>query len=173
MAQINLLPQDLVPKDKNIKFAKMLQKSVMVASFIFLFLVGAAIAALYTINSRLSQSQQRQARLLASIDALSDTEKELYLVKDRVERSGSILAAQKVTTADTISKVVGVLVTGTSIDSVDTKGQSVVVTVAASGSDSLVQFLAGLAASGLQKVTLSNLNLVSGAGYKITLALDN
>lgn len=84
MQKINLLPEGFGIKESSIKLSKNLKR---IAVFLFIFLLAVFVASIGTfifMRAQVNQSIEKKAELEIQIKALEETEKRLFLVKDRL-----------------------------------------------------------------------------------------
>lgn len=94
MADINLLPQELKTGKDVEKTAQVLTRVVVVLVVILVIIGAAGGGALLIMNNNLKESKTHQDELKQSIQGLESTEQKIVLVRDRIQKSQSLLTAR-------------------------------------------------------------------------------
>lgn len=94
MADFNLLPKDKTLSEKAIKTNKLLTKVAIATGVAFLLITAAGTGAYFLLNHQLNVAKQKQSDLTTSVQNLQSTEAGLILIKDRVQKVDSVLAAR-------------------------------------------------------------------------------
>lgn len=173
MAEINLLPTDLAAKSPIKKTADVLKK-VAIGGFVllFLFLIGSG-AYLYFLNLQVRNSVANQEELKQSIESLEQTEQQLVIVRDRLDKAETVLgkesAAEELEDFEELAGLIPPTVAVTEADMVSGRSEVSLIAVSSSG---LVQLMANLISLELyERIELTSFGFTPGSGYLVSLVL--
>ena len=91
MANINLLPPELEPKGKYLKLIKTLRRLAFISVSAFILLAAIMGVFLFILGRQYSNALKTQEKLKSEIQALSQTEQQLILQKDRLAKIDVVL----------------------------------------------------------------------------------
>jgi hypothetical protein len=170
---INLLPEEQ-KSDKLTFHLAIIAKNLAVVLFVLLFISVAVIAGiLITQNSNLSQIESHQQELIASIKNLEQTEKNLFLLKERLAKIKTLFdfpQSQKDLTVGIESLLGGDPEIMVSEIEISPEKTSLLVRSTASGKAG--DYLEGLLASDLyQEIKLTAFSYNPAAGYSLNLEI--
>lgn len=94
MAKINLLPPDLGPNASVLKFLNAVKKAATVFSLIFFIFGVLLVGYILFLRIELKSSAQTTEGLKDAISNLKSTEQSLYLLKERTDKIGKLLASE-------------------------------------------------------------------------------
>lgn len=171
MADINLLPQELKPNKSVLIIAKKLKKvSIIFSSFLiltFLLVLGAQ----YYYTKKIKESASRQMDLETQIKSMEDTEQQLVLIKDRIEKIISIVSLGTISEeVDIVGKVSEILPEGMLVKSITLDKDMVQMTVVTNGLIQASQYISSVTSlPSLKYVNLVSFDFSPGFGYTIEL----
>ena len=170
---INLLPKGLAKESSSVKLAESVKKISQAGLILFILFLIAGIAYLFFLSSQVSSSSTLQDQLKVSIRSLEDTEQRVVLVKDRAEKSASVLdepsASLSVISFETFSSNLPV---GANLVESKITGEKTDATFLTRSSSDLVQLMAAITLSDFyERVELESFGFTPAAGYLITLNL--
>lgn len=99
MVDINLLPTDISPKSPTKRLAETVKRIAIYASILLIVLLAGVGGYILYLSSQISNSVERQGELQASIESLEQTEQRLVILKDRLQKAGSVLSENTATPA--------------------------------------------------------------------------
>lgn len=165
-ARINLLQSDLVIATRY----KSLQKLSLVAVAAYVFVISALFVYFFLlINQRAGLETSREG-LLRDVQALRDTEGLLVTLKDRIGLSREIFAAAAPAPAEILQEQIGLLPSGVEVVSLAFKEDgNLSMSLRASGSLSVAQFMESLKTKEYSSVVLNSLTLLEGGAYSVSV----
>ena len=175
MANINLLPTDLGPDKAVADMSVKIKRTATLLAAFLVVLITLAVGSVVLITNRAKESIQTQQELKASIKALEATEQKLILIKDRVDKSSQVFAADNATEhVEELEGLFDSLPPGVTIDRSEIfPGKSEVV-FSAESSVLVVDLFEILKSSGkFRFVELLSLDYSQSEGYKIAFVLIN
>jgi hypothetical protein len=170
MANINLLPPDLVPKTSVIKISSLILNFVYAGIALFLVLI-VGLAALFIFNStKIKSLTTKKTNLETSIKSFQDTEQQIVLAKDRI---GKILNIWESPTAGKglpfFSKLNDLFSQGVNIVDAKISSAAIEATMVTSNSQNVTKFLTMLISSDVFKsVLLKSFNYSPTIGYSVS-----
>lgn len=94
MSEINLLPTEFRANKDVAKTASILNRLALVAGILFLIAGGIGGAVFYFLNTSVSESNVKQLALRDQITSLESTEQTFILIKDRLQKSQTIMGSR-------------------------------------------------------------------------------
>lgn len=175
MAEINLLPKEFKPDARIVNISKNLKKFSILGFLIFIIAVLFSAGSYFLLSTLLNTSMSRQSNLKTQIQNLSQTEQQLYLVKDRLDKiqvlNNAANAGQKIPAFESLLQGIP---TGVSFFSGNIDKGYVAVTFDVDGAGSLSKLLATIINSGQYKsVEMNSLTYRFGSGFQVELFLNN
>ena len=173
MPAINLLPKDLTPKEGVVKVADLIKKIVTIGFTALLISLIALAASYFYINGKIKEAQVRQDNIKIEISALEQTEVRLVLVKDRLQKSESILSVDTAKNEIvSLSSLLEILPSGTEVSHTILSQNETTLVVALDSSKTLSEFLARLVSSGIYStIGITSLGYNQQTGYSLSLRL--
>ena len=170
---VNLLPIDLSPKSASAKTAAALKK-VVTFGFIFLivFLVG-LIAYLIILSIQYKASLKRQAQLKQSIKSLEQTEQQLLIIRDRLDKIKLIQARDSaIGGVGNLKYILANVPPTVNVRESKILGSKAELTFLARSSSDLVKTLSTiLAGSYYSKIDLASFSFNPNYGYSVNLEM--
>lgn len=175
MPAINLLPKDLTPKEGVVKVSDLIKKIVTIGFTGLLISLLAFIGLYYYINEKIKEAQVRQEAIMIEISALEQTEVRLVLVKDRIQKSESILSIDTAEDeAVSLSSLLEILPVGSEIGSTVLSQSETTLVIDLPSSKTLSELLARLMSSGIYStITITSLGYNQLTGYSVALRLTS
>lgn len=175
MPAINLLPKDLTPKEGVVKVSDLIKKFVTIGFTALLISLLAFIGFYYYINEKIKEAQVRQEAIMIEISALEQTEVRLVLVKDRLQKSESILSIDTAKNEVlSLSSLLEILPSGSEISQTVLSQNETTVVIELDSSKTLSELLARLVSSGIYStITITSLGYNQLTGYSIALRLTS
>lgn len=137
-SSINLIStknDDLELKLKRLRIVR----SIAVASLVLIVLMSVGVFIL-TLQVPLASIKKEEASTLNDISYLHDKAAKLYLANDRVSNINNIIAKRK-NYSEVVNKIVGLMPSDLSIDSLTITDQAILLTVSSNSLQSINQFL--------------------------------
>jgi len=171
MSPVNLLPTELAPSNKAVKLAEFLKKFSITGLVVLIVAIVGLGVLFYTNSLEIKNLTAQETRLKNSISSLEVTEKSLYLLSDRIDKAGGLLAD------NSIQKDIGALDTIISsspgnlvISDADISTKKCEISLVAANSAALSQFLAGILSSErYSHVLLKTLSFNPNYGYMFSI----
>lgn len=96
MPDINLLPQDIKPKESAIKISNNLKKLAILILLIFIVSLSISYAGIFFFNQKTKSSLKKQGSYKAEIAKLERTEQRLVLLKNRIDKINNLMSKPSV-----------------------------------------------------------------------------
>src|SRR4030042_6236761 len=96
MPDINLLPQDIKPKEYAIKISNNLKKIAILILIIFIVSVSVSYAGIFFFSQRTKSSIKKQETYKAEIAKMERTEQRLVLLKNRIDKVDNLMSKPNV-----------------------------------------------------------------------------
>lgn len=172
---INLLPTELSPRGPAVKAANALRRFIIFGFIAFALSVLGLIAFFVFVTTQIGSSNQRQESLKGSIRSLEQTEQRLILVKDRLAKIKNALGEEKMRSeVENIDSLLTNTAGNVVVTEVDVSKDKTELTVQATSSTSVAQFMAVLLVTNLyEKIDLSSFGFNPQVGYLISLEMAN
>ncbi|QQS39547.1 hypothetical protein IPM62_02960 [Candidatus Woesebacteria bacterium] len=107
MANINLLPTDLGPDPQVAKVSEKLVRFVTFLTACLVILIIVSIASFELITRKINETNTNKENLKASISSLETTEQKLILIKDRIDKSSTVISEE--TASKQIEEIEGLI----------------------------------------------------------------
>lgn len=172
MANINLLPSDLVPKTSVVKIANLVLNIVYAGIALFLVLI-VGIAAVFIFNStKINSLTTNKTNLEATVKSFQETEQQMVLAKDRISK---IMTVWKTPSADKslpfFSTFNDLFSQGVSIADAKISATAVEATFVTTTSQNVTKFLSTLVSSNIfSSVLLKSFNYNPNIGYAVSFS---
>lgn len=136
---INLLPTEKKQSKDTQRSVQLLTRIAIAVGVIVIIEGIAGVAALYFLNTKLTQVQQKHDSTVAQISALEATEQGLVLVKDRLQKVQTVLADRATyTNLEKLNKVVNGLTPDTAkLDKIELTSSGSKLTLGSTNSNEL------------------------------------
>jgi len=172
MSEINLLPQELKPDVKVLKLSKSLRNLALVAIILFVFSLVLFFVSSYFIDYRISVVSAKQKDLESQIKAMEKTEQRLVLIKDRLNKIGTIVENPRANDeVIRLSSVTSLFPDNTFVEEIELEKNNAVVAILAENLDTVASYLATVISSGnFSKINLAYLKFDPEEGYKIGIS---
>lgn len=170
MSKINLLPDELAPKASVVKITKAL-KQVEIASLIVLLLSGAILVGLFLINwIKANDLKNQESQLKISVQNLENVEQNLVFAKDRLQKIKTVWGEESsVKNVDSLNKFIQEIPQTINLTEVDISPQKTTVSLVATSSKDVSQFMAALISfSDYKSLVLKSFTFSLTNGYLIT-----
>lgn len=170
-ANINLLPKEKTTSESTGKIAKVLNSIAIATAGLFLAVALAGGITYFLLARGLEAAVQENRDLTANVQSLQGTEQSLILLKDRVQKAQTTLAARS--TENDFTKQAGVLAVAP--EHVFFKGSDLgagrsLLELTVGSSRSLVNFMASVVAQGgLSSLVIDELSFSQQLGYSLKL----
>ena len=173
MQAINLLPKDLIPKKSILKLSGTIKRISMIGYSLLLVTVVVGIGVVIMLSRQINLSKSRQEGLIAKITSYEQTEQQLVLIKDRLNKADKVLTTNSaLPEIEVFSQLLQLFPGGVSLDQTGITSNGTQINLAVQSSSALVELFASLLSSKLyQSVELNSFSYDSLNGYRISLSL--
>lgn len=174
MQNINLIPQEYKPRAPVLKFAKSLQKIAFTALAVFFVVAVAVVGIMFLLSDRVSNTLSAQEELKKEIKALEQTEQRLVLIKDRLEKSETVLALDNASEeVEILREVIGILNDETEIIETDLDRDRAVIVLSTNKSSNITDMLSSVKGHGnYGSIVFESLRFSDESGYEYVLSLQ-
>jgi hypothetical protein len=171
MADINLLPQELKPNKSVLIIARKLKQIAVISSSLLVLAFLLVIGTKYYFSRKTKESLSRQVDLESQIKSMENTEQQLVLIKDRIEKIISIVSKGTISEEiDVVNNISGILPEGMQIKDISMDKDLVGMTVVTGSLKSASQYINSVTSlSGLRYVNLISFDFSPISGYTIEL----
>jgi Tfp pilus assembly protein PilN len=172
MANINLLPSDLVPKTSVIKIANLVLNLVYAGIALFLVLIVGVVAVFIFNSTKIKSLTTTKNNLETSIKTFQETEQQMVLAKDRI---GKIISVWKTPSADKSLPLFAafndLFSLGVRIADAKISATTIEATMVTTNSQNVTKFLSTLISSDvLKSVLLKSFNYNPSIGYAVSFS---
>ena len=173
MTDINLLPSEYGPDPVVARISNKIVRVAIVEFSILVIFAIVGIGSFFIVSNRVDESSSSQQDLKTSISSLESTEQRLFLLKDRISKAGSVLAAESaVDEVDEFQNVQQGLPTGVEFVKAEFFTNKMEIVYAFNDSQLLVDTLLLIETSGqFSKIELLSLDFTPETGYQVALSL--
>lgn len=171
MANINLLPQDLAVSKGATKTVALTNKIAVFLGVLLVLITGSGIAYILLLSTQISNADKQSQDLKANIAKLENVEQQLFLIKDRVDKAGSVYSQKDISVnAAKINTLLTKLPDDISLDKTSLDSTQTSFSIISKSSLSMVTFINLLeGSSDFSKITLKSFNYTPEQGYSINI----
>jgi len=170
MPKINLLPSDLTPKKSVLRIGEILTKVIYTGIAIFLVFVLTLLGIFLVDYTKIKNLNSQKDALAESVQKYQQTEQQIVLAKDRMNKISEIWKVQNTTkNLEVFENFISLISSDISLKEADLSSSKSEITVESKSSSGVATFMGNLVTSDLYKtIRLTNFSFNPSYGYRIS-----